>query len=372
MPTCAADVSVLERRGRILKSSDTLILSSVGTLSNFFRRTDAPSAADDAAPITCRPADREQVHAALRLILSTGGRLADEEAVVDFLQFTIQRHIDLNDLWVANRGGRVAWAALPIVSPGHTMLVLAPPGERLRAADAGEAIAGELLEAVCGHFSARGVQLAQALLDPSDNAARQLYLARAFRQVAELLYLQADVRRTFPAPQLPEGFDWLSYSPAAHETFASTIVQTYRDSLDCPGLNGLRDIEDVIVGHKASGVAFDPSWWFVLRERGEPRAVLLLARTAQAETAELVYLGLVPAARGRGLGDVVMRQALHVVSSSGSSRAGLALAVDAHNAPALRLYHRHGLRRIGSKLAMMRLLREDFSPVAAPTAAAAP
>src|SRR5215213_2516884 len=97
------------RARRILKSSDTLILSSVAPLSNFFRRADASTSP---APVECRPAAREQVRAALRLILGSGGRLADEGAVVDFLQFTVQRHIDLNDLWVAERGGRVAWAAL--------------------------------------------------------------------------------------------------------------------------------------------------------------------------------------------------------------------------------------------------------------------
>ena len=35
----------------------------------------------------------------------------------------------------------------------------------------------------------------------------------------------------------------------------------------------------------------------------------------------------------------------------------LALAVDAQNAPALKLYHRHGLRHVGVKLALMRQLR---------------
>jgi ribosomal protein S18 acetylase RimI-like enzyme len=236
------------------------------------------------------------------------------------------------------------------------MLMLAPGG-RPRAGRA--AAAGALVDAVCGHFPARGVTLAQVLLDPADAGARQLYLGRGFRQMAELQYLQADVRRGHPAPPLPPGFDWVTYSPAGHATFAATIVESYRDSLDCPGLNGVRDIEDVIAGHKSSG-EFDPAWWFLLREAGRPVAVLLLSRTAHAGTSELVYLGLVPAARGRGLGDVVMRQALHAVASQGPGT--LALAVDAGNAPAIRLYHRHGLRRVGSKLAMMRQLHPGAGP----------
>jgi ribosomal protein S18 acetylase RimI-like enzyme len=35
----------------------------------------------------------------------------------------------------------------------------------------------------------------------------------------------------------------------------------------------------------------------------------------------------------------------------------LSLAVDARNAPALNLYYRHGLQRVGSKLALMKDLR---------------
>jgi GNAT superfamily N-acetyltransferase len=305
-----------------------------------------PGTAHD--PVTCRPCVRGEIHAALRLILGTGGRLADEAAVLDFLEFSLQRRIDLNDIWVAERDGRVVWAMLPIVSPGRTMLLLTPNGSGKTD------LAGKLADAVCEHFAARGVRLAQVLLDPADAGALDLYLARSFRQMAELQYLQVELTRPLPAPPLPDGIDWLNYSWEIHASFADTIVQSYRDSLDCPGLNGLRDIEDVMTGHKASGVEFDPSLWFLLREHSQPVGVLLLAPTAAHETFELVYLGLVPNARRRGLADLVMREALHAVSSRGPGV--LALAVDAHNAPALRLYHRHGMRRVGTKLALMRQL----------------
>jgi ribosomal protein S18 acetylase RimI-like enzyme len=69
----------------------------------------------------------------------------------------------------------------------------------------------------------------------------------------------------------------------------------------------------------------------------------------------LVYLGLAPAARGRKLGEVMMRQAL--AATSQCKQAKLCLAVDARNAPALKLYYRHGMQRIGSKLALLRDLR---------------
>jgi mycothiol synthase len=134
---------------------------------------------------------------------------------------------------------------------------------------------------------------------------------------------------------------------------------SYRESLDCPGLNGKRSIEDVIEGHKATG-QHDPKLWFLLTESHWPRAVVLLSPTVSGETLELVYLGLVPEARGRGIGDLAMRQALAVGWAGRYEQ--LSLAVDARNAPAMKLYFRHGFQRVSSRLAMMRDLRADYRP----------
>jgi ribosomal protein S18 acetylase RimI-like enzyme len=41
-------------------------------------------------------------------------------------------------------------------------------------------------------------------------------------------------------------------------------------------------------------------------------------------------------------------------------RENLSLAVDSRNQPALRLYYRHGMRRIGSRVALLRELHKAF------------
>ena len=180
--------------------------------------------------------------------------------------------------------------------------------------------------------------------------------------MAELIYLAGEPRRRLAAPALPAGVAWVEYNPATHEQFKRAIAATYDNSLDCPALNGVRDMEDVVAGHRASG-EFDPRLWRLLVEPAAdpadppvPLGVLLLAPIPAAAALELVYLGLVPAARGRRLGDLLLRHALAGVADHGMQR--LTLAVDARNAPALKLYYRHGLARVGSKLAMMRDLRE--------------
>ncbi|HSV13144.1 MAG TPA: GNAT family N-acetyltransferase, partial [Tepidisphaeraceae bacterium] len=138
-----------------------------------------------------------------------------------------------------------------------------------------------------------------------------------------------------------------------HAAFAAAIIASYENSLDCPPLNGIRDVEDIIAGHKAAG-EFDPADWFVLMHHEAPVAVLLLSRTIHGDAMELVYLGVAPQARGHGLGDHLMRIAAHRMIERKIRR--MTLAVDNLNTPALRLYHRHGLQRVASKLAMMRRL----------------
>src|SRR5207244_5235963 len=97
---------------------------------------------------------------------------------------------------------------------------------------------------------------------------------------------------------------------------------------------------------------FDPAHWFLLCEAETPRAVLLLGGLPRTDSAELVYLGVVPEARGRGLGDLLMRRALATTAAMRLGR--LTLAADVANPPALALHYRHGFKRAGGKIAMMR------------------
>jgi [ribosomal protein S18]-alanine N-acetyltransferase len=67
---------------------------------------------------------------------------------------------------------------------------------------------------------------------------------------------------------------------------------------------------------------------------------------------ELVYLGPTVQARGRGLGDHLMLLAL--ATTARREFKDLSLAVDSANAPAMRLYRRHGFKRVGRRLALVR------------------
>ena len=158
--------------------------------------------------------------------------------------------------------------------------------------------------------------------------------AEGFEPLADLLYLVSPDER-FP-PSRPAGrLEFESYSPASHGRMARVIEATYEETLDCPRLNGVREIDDVMVGYRATGV-FAPARWLLVRHQGEDVGCLLLADHPQQENWELVYMGLVPSARGNGWGNEITQYAQWLTRQAGRPR--LVLAVDATNAPAIRVY----------------------------------
>jgi mycothiol synthase len=317
----------------------------MAVLSNIRR----PNDGEGSPAITCGPARPEQVEPALRLMLGNGSGYASREQVLDFLSFAAERNIDVNSIWVAQSDGQILWALLPLPSPGRTMLLFTPGSILPQTPD--RAI-GTLLESVNRHFSARGVMLAQMLIDPSDQAVIEAYCAHGCIRLAKLVYLQRSAPWRASAPQVPAGICVQNYSPQTHPLFVAAIRASYQASLDCPALNGVRDIEDVIAGHKASG-DFDPNLWSVLTENEKPIGTLLLCRS-HGDAMELIYLGLAPEARGRGIGDWLMQLALHRLNSQRRGR--LTLAVDANNQPALALYYRHGMKQVATRVALLKVL----------------
>ena len=70
--------------------------------------------------------------------------------------------------------------------------------------------------------------------------------------------------------------------------------------------------------------------------RGVDVGCLLIADWPQNDQWELIYMGVVPEARGRGYGVAVVRQAQWLAGCAGRQR--LVLAVDTANEPAMRVY----------------------------------
>lgn len=292
--------------------------------------------------------DPSQRHAALAVLL-TGQATGASSAVDQFLQFTESQKLLLDELWAAYEGNRPAACVLVVPSAGRTAMTFLSP----TLSNASRSLHVELLRWACRGQDAQRVRLIQGLLDPDQRAQREVMEDAGFWRLAELVYMQ---RRADLEPLQIDLSDMdLLLSPWSQDRrgmFARAIEASYEQTQDCPGLLGLRRIEDVIDGHMGMG-RFDPGMWFVLHRGDEPAGVLLMNEVTHRQSYELVYLGLAPAYRGCGLARSLLRYGVGLVGARGGS--SLLLAVDQDNTPALRLYRHEGFTVTGHKTAMLYL-----------------
>ena len=136
--------------------------------------------------------------------------------------------------------------------------------------------------------------------------------------VTELVYLERSTK--IPLPRASDSstvnLSWRTFDLAQEAEFYELLQSTYKSSLDMPELEGMRSLDDIMAGHRATG-QFMPEMWQLGQVPGEAEAaaVLLLAEIPQRDAWEIVYLGLTPAARGRGLGRAVLAHALQLAAS---------------------------------------------------------
>src|SRR5262249_15634608 len=84
-----------------------------------------------------------------------------------------------------------------------------------------------------------------------------------------------------------------------------------------------------------------PDHWYFVQFDSVDVGALILAHHPATESCELVYMGVVPEARGRGLGQCIVQKALTAAAELRAKR--LVLAVDADNKPAMSIYRDAGL-----------------------------
>jgi GNAT superfamily N-acetyltransferase len=252
---------------------------------------------------------------------------------------------------VARRGGRLVGAVLAQVHPGRTAVVWPP---RL-ADDEPQLTAGRLLAAACRMLHTARVRVAHVLLQAVTLSDDAVLRGEGFEPLAELLYMvseSGDFPTALPPdPLAPDPLEYEPYCRSNHERLARLVSATYQETLDCPTLNGVRQIEDILTGYRGTG-EFDPSQWLIVRRSGEDNGgednggedvgCLLLADYPQHGNCELVYMGLVVSARGHGWGMHIARHAQWLAGRMGRER--LVLAVDATNTPAIQMYAAVGFR----------------------------
>ena len=208
------------------------------------------------------------------------------------------------------------------------------------------ALVGQILDEI----DRQGARMAQALVRPKATSEAGFLERFGFSTAAELVYLYSD-QRDWPHAW-PE--DTIQLDPAAkneQSRLRDVVEATYAETLDCPALDGLRSATDALEEYRKSP-GYDPRLWFFVREAGQDVGCLILADHAEQDHWELVYVGVVPAARGRGLGLRVVRQAQHLARVADRGR--IVLAVDVANRPAVAMYEASGFGEWDRRRVMMK------------------
>jgi len=276
--------------------------------------------------------------------VSAARRRREAEA---FSNFSERQGLDLTRQWLVFRDGAACAACMLMVSAGRCGTIML--SVELTDADRPGLLEG--LRLAVNDARAQRLRLVQALIEPGA-AECELLQAAGFTLLARLQYLERAV--TGPVRSPPEtGLTWVSYNDQRHDEFAEVIATSYEETLDCPKLTGVRDPDDVIAAHKASGL-FEPKGWLLLRRDGQGVGVLLLNAVVYRSALEIVYMGLLRSVRGLGLGRVLVARAF--TEARRRNVRTVLLAVDENNWPARNVYESFGFAATAVREAWMTIL----------------
>jgi GNAT superfamily N-acetyltransferase len=236
-------------------------------------------------------------------------------------------------LLVAINNDKLVGATWGQRQPGSTA-ILWPP----HVVDGIEAVvAVRLICAATAALDAADIRMAQALVPNRQSRTAQQLESAGYEYLVDLMYLNWEAAR---APrEFTTALEFEKYDESQQQRFADLIERTYVGSQDCAAMNGRRPMAEVLHGYRATG-SFRPENWLFARHQGEDVGVLLLADHGASEHWELVYMGVVPAARGQQFGAAIVHQAQQLTHRNNAAR--LVLAVDAANVPAIKMYNDSG------------------------------
>jgi GNAT superfamily N-acetyltransferase len=258
-------------------------------------------------------------------------------------------------VWVHPAPGRTALVAAPLALQGSAeqLTTSADPVELLWQT--------RLLQQAARWAESFGAEMLQAVAPPEDETFQWALTQAGIPKLVDLVFVTSpplsrpdarspitrsrETRSPETEPDRPCGTgsggprqQFLSVPPDGDrlQRWYRLLEATYVDSLDCPAINGQRSLVHTVAGYQATGQRWDPGWVILTSDPPTDLGGFILADHPAADFFELIYFGVVPQARGCGLGGKILQQALSLAAQAGRSR--LIAAVDRQNLPALRVY----------------------------------
>jgi ribosomal protein S18 acetylase RimI-like enzyme len=254
--------------------------------------------------------------------------------VIHALHLIDEGAIDPAGILVARWREKICGVQVCVPLGGASFLFWLPATNR---ADATESVEDSLVQAGLAWCRQQGGKLAQAILPPADAHHGAALLRNGFARLTQLLYLGHDLHDLPAPPATAARFE--EFSPANEAAFRDALAQSYDGTFDCPELNGVRTVDEILAGYRAGGI-FRPELWWLVRTDSGPAGVVIITEVPEGPAWDLSYVGIVPEARRRGLARAATSCALHAARAAGATE--LVLAVDVRNAPARALYQSLG------------------------------
>lgn len=298
---------------------------------------------------------------ALAILYQDLPREERNRTISEMLKKSDEGDLDLDYLWGCWEGARIVAVLLAQPQPDGISFLWPPVVELGRNE---ETLGVPLLRYASVELKAAGQRYVQCLSDPKARGTHRILELAPISRLAELLYLERSCqgfeREECTKPEWRE----TCYSPEEHDRFVRVLDQTYRESLDCPGVSSTRSGREAIESHRLTG-EFSPGHWKIYSVEGVDIGVLLLAAHPESSLWELVYLGVVPESRGRGYGKKITIDAICQVQKSGGDR--LIVAVDSTNTYATNIYDSMGFRVVTRNIVHWASLPLDWSGISTAT-----
>ncbi len=260
--------------------------------------------------------------------------------------------ISFTGLHAVTRGEKTLGAAWVQCLPGKIGLYWPPQILAPKLSEKEQLQALHAVNKACLAFMDKQQQeITQVLFSDSHDPMVPILEENRFKHMADLMYLYRDSQQNSPS-QFKEELLFEPFAESELMRLERLLERTYIKTLDCPKMEGMRNVKSVVEGYRSIGLYKPERWLFAKNQEGEDVGVCLLTDHPAARQWELIYMGIVPEARGRGYGQMLTAHALKLAAVAHAQR--VVLAVDMQNNPAGRIYQQLGFQAWDRRAVYMR------------------
>lgn len=267
--------------------------------------------------------------------------------------------LSLEELWIARCNGCVMAVLLQVFQPGRVAFVWPPVIVQGTSPDIAGDLADALLAASTQSADFAGMQYSQIVLETIEKEPLPRLIRHGYCALTELLRYERTLSGELPDCNLQE----LVLDPFLKEDskrLARLLERTFQGTQDCPEVAHLRSGKDALDRHLGAAPEAARHWLLARDSQagksGDVGVLLLLEHIAE-RTWEIDYFGVVPEARGRGLGKRLILRGIDAARDRGAER--IQAVVDSRNHYACKVYDDTEFQVQDRRQALIRLMQSS-------------